>query len=161
VSIFTTSNTECLGCVDYYGWLRIKCALMRCEKCGMELRPGARFCRSCGVKVVLRPGPAKREDKDVMIFPITDKTSSRQRSSNLRSDALPPLAGTLRETVPLGGEVNQSSTYDLRRQSEAKPFFTLETDARPNPQHIRMIALVPVLLLLVILLFVFAFIAAR
>jgi uncharacterized Zn finger protein (UPF0148 family) len=160
VSIFTTSSNECLGRVDYPGWLRIKWALMLCEKCGIELRPGARFCRICGHKVVLRPEPDESEDEDVTIFPITERTSQPQRS-DLRSRALPPLAETLRETVPLRGKVNQSSTEDLRRESEAKPFFTLETEGGPNPQHLRMIALVPVLLLLVILLFVFAFLAAR
>ncbi len=138
---------------------------MLCEKCGVELRSGARFCRICGHKVVLRPesdqGPDKREDQVVTIFPITDKSSSRPQSSELGSGTLPPLAQTLRKTVPLRGEVNQSSTEDLRRQSEAQPFFTQETEAGPNRQHIRMIALVPVLLLLVILLFVFAFVAAR
>jgi zinc ribbon protein len=47
------------------------------------------------------------------------------------------------------------------REPEAKPFFTQALTADKNPQHKRLVTVVPLLLLVVILLFVFAYIAGR
>lgn len=48
-----------------------------------------------------------------------------------------------------------------RREPEAKPFFTQALTNDKNLQHRRLVTVVPLLLLVVILLFVFAYIAGR
>jgi len=60
---------------------------------------------------------------------------------------------------------NQLATTPIslpaQREPEAKPFFTQALTNDKNLQHKRLVTVVPLLLLVVILLFIFAYIAGR
>jgi hypothetical protein len=75
---------------------------------------------------------------------------------------LPPLDKTPRPKTVIRNQLATTPiSMPLQREPEAKPFFTQALTADKNPQHRRLIAVVPLLLLAVILLFVFAYIAGR
>lgn len=99
-----------------------------------------------------------------------DPTHTENLESSYQAVAADHLPG-VRRTVPPGDSVRtgpvemRDSLPDsgmLRAESEAKPFFTSVID-RPdgNPQHKRLVSVIPLLILAVILLFIFAYIAAK
>ncbi len=91
---------------------------------------------------------AGREVERALILPINEK---------LPTSGLTPAEGD--DQPP--GETEWLETGLLQRESEAKPFFTQVLDPGSNRQHKRLVAIVPLLLLAVILLFIFAYIAAK
>jgi zinc-ribbon domain len=75
---------------------------------------------------------------------------------------LPPIDKTPRAKTVIRNQLATTPiSMPLQREPEAKPFFTQALTADKSPQHRRLIAVVPLLLLAVILLFVFAYIAGR
>ncbi|MEP7271656.1 MAG: hypothetical protein ABI882_09120 [Acidobacteriota bacterium] len=63
--------------------------------------------------------------------------------------------------VPDTGEIQRTVTDRKARQNEYKPFFTQLGDAVPNRQHNRVVMVVPLLLIVSVLLFLFAYIASK
>jgi len=59
------------------------------------------------------------------------------------------------------GEINDAFAQRARREQEYKPFFTQVGTAVPNRQHKRVVMVVPLLLIVSILLFLFAYIASK
>jgi hypothetical protein len=75
---------------------------------------------------------------------------------------LPPLAKTARTKMVIGNQLATTPiSMPIEREPEVKPFFTQALTADKNPQHRRLVTVVPLLLLVVILLFIFAYIAGR
>jgi zinc-ribbon domain len=75
---------------------------------------------------------------------------------------LPPLAQTARAKTVIRNQLATTPiSMSMQQEQEVKPFFTQALTADKNPQHRRLIAVVPLLLLAVILLFIFAYIAGR
>jgi hypothetical protein len=75
---------------------------------------------------------------------------------------LPPLPQTARAKTVVGKQLATTPiSMPMEREPEAKPFFTQALTADKNPQHRRLITVVPLLLLVVIVLFIFAYIAGR
>ena len=59
------------------------------------------------------------------------------------------------------GDINDAFAQRARREQEYKPFFTQVGPAVPNRQHKRVVMVVPLLLIVSILLFLFAYIASK
>jgi zinc-ribbon domain len=75
---------------------------------------------------------------------------------------LPPLVQSSRAKTVIRNQLATSPiSMPVQREPEAKPFFTQALTADKSPQHRRLVAVVPLLLLAVILLFIFAYIAGR
>jgi zinc-ribbon domain len=75
---------------------------------------------------------------------------------------VPPLAKTARAKTLIGKQLATTPiSMPMQREPEAKPFFTQALTADKSPQHRRLVTVVPLLLLVVILLFIFAYIAGR
>jgi hypothetical protein len=75
---------------------------------------------------------------------------------------LPPLPKPSRAKTVIRNQLATSPiSMPMRQEPEAKPFFTQALTADKNPQHRRLVAVVPLLLLAVILLFIFAYFAGR
>lgn len=105
-------------------------------------------------------------DEEAIILPIKDL----QKSNNVESEGpeslpthldLPSLEVTNRVTTQIREEPEPAETGTLHPQSEAKPFFTRMLSPGENRHHKRLVAIVPLMLLVVIILFIFAYIAAK
>jgi zinc-ribbon domain len=100
----------------------------------------------------------KRSDQDIApdVAPDIAWMSARAQKE------LPPLPQTARAKTMLGKQLATTPiSMSIGREPEAKPFFTQALTADKNPQHRRLVAVVPLLLLVVIVLFIFAYIAGR
>jgi hypothetical protein len=64
-------------------------------------------------------------------------------------------------TAPPRAAASHPSTETMRRESANKPFFTQFIPAVSNRQHSRLVVTIPILLIVVILVFVLAYIAAK
>ncbi len=172
---------------------------MYCQKCGIEVRFEARFCRGCGEPVEARK--KQRESKPrltvalpreespphdadsqsgqsrtpgqieaSLILPIKDNSpDSNSGQKTPEPDAeiialtprpqseLPQLIATARVKRNIKEKVPPPMTGLSRPQEEVKPFFEQVWGADPESQQKRLIAVVPLVLLVVILLFVFAY----
>ena len=69
-----------------------------------------------------------------------------------------PSIATDKNRAPATSEIQADQ---LNGDADYKPFFTVVGHAVPNRQHGRLVLVVPLLLLVVILLFVFAYIASK
>jgi hypothetical protein len=103
------------------------------------------------------PPPNRRPKKtDQNIAQDIFRTSARTQRD------LPPPAKTSHQKSMIRNQLATTPiSMPLQQEPEAKPFFTQALTADKNPQHRRLIAVVPLLLLAVILLFIFAYIAGR
>jgi zinc ribbon protein len=101
--------------------------------------------------------------------PPVNRRAKKSDADQRRADAhtqndLPSLMKPARSNTVIR---NQLATTPISlpspptREPEAKPFFTQALTADKNLQHKRLVTVVPLLLLVVILLFVFAYIAGR
>jgi zinc-ribbon domain len=103
---------------------------------------------------VKRPPPKKPSSE--VLHPAGARLEARTQN-DLPSHINPSRSNTIIE--------NQVATTPIslhtRREPDAKPFFTQALTTESNPQHRRLVTVVPLLLLVVILLFVFAYIAGR
>jgi len=176
---------------------------MICRRCGVELRPNARFCKKCGEPIVIRPHrkntasrpptvlPRKRAISPMpdpqrdesprldrseygVVVPISEKqpTPARDQTEQepeseiisirpAKKNDLPPSLGKIRvpEAAPRNTQAPQAVVLRREQQVERPSSRALATDSsRPDK---KILALVPLLLLTVILLFIFAYIAAR
>ncbi len=98
--------------------------------------------------------------------PATNKTISESEREIVSLSPTAPndrqqLNRRSRVIAQITEKVSAPTTGPLRRQSEAKLLFTQPLDSDSNPQHKKLTAIVPLLLLAVILLFVFYYFAAR
>ena len=167
---------------------------MRCNKCGIELRPLAHFCRNCGVPVdnssqaeppsfrqtvilpkTASPAPLESVPEKAVILPINEavieQTEIHDRNLMLSrhsveadhlSGALKPPAETSRKTGSMDLDAVLPNTEMLKQESDAKPFFTSVLEGQNgNPQHKRLLSIIPFLLIALILIFIFAYIAAK
>jgi zinc-ribbon domain len=82
-------------------------------------------------------------------------------SARTQRDLLPPAKTSHAKTVIGNQPATTPISMPLQQEPEAKPFFTQALTADKSPQHKRLIAVVPLLLLAVLLLFIFAYIAGR
>ena len=92
---------------------------------------------------------------------IGSKRSSNPPSSDPPAPKLiipAPSISTEKNRAP---ETTQIKTDLLNGEADYKPFFTVVGHAVPNRQHGRLVLVVPLLLLVVILLFIFAYIASK
>jgi hypothetical protein len=117
--------------------------------------------------------PVEREKEDSLILPILDKPSETKQNQEQQPDSeivrlsppasveLPQLIQTSRVKRQLKEKVAPPITALTRRTSEIKPLLEQVLGADPEIQQRRLIAIVPLLLLVVILLFVFAYFAAK
>lgn len=102
--------------------------------------------------------------------PRTVLSTETPGNMRVRFDLMKPDTSDV-EHAPSTGQINSAPDTQpaverpplpQRRNEEMKPFFTQVSDAAtPNRQHNRLILVVPLLLLVAALLFVFAYIAAR
>jgi hypothetical protein len=118
--------------------------------------------------------PVEMEKEEALILPILEKPSeSKQNQAEQQPDSeivrlsppatleLPQLIHTSRVKRQLKEKVAPPITALARRTSEIKPLLEHVLGADPEIQQRRLIAIVPLLLLVVILLFVFAYFAAK
>jgi hypothetical protein len=118
--------------------------------------------------------PVEKQKEDALILPILDKPSGTKQNqaeqqpeseivpiSPPASVELPQLIQTSRVKRQLKEKVAPPITALARRTSEIKPLFEHVLGSDPEIQQKRLIAIVPLLLLVVILLFVFAYLAAK
>jgi zinc ribbon protein len=95
--------------------------------------------------------------------PKKPEADLRRADARTQND-LPPLVKPARSNTVIR---NQLATTPISlpspptQEPEAKPFFTQALTTDKNIQHKRLVTVVPLLLLVVILLFVFAYIAGR
>lgn len=176
---------------------------MFCGICGTEIRPQARFCRSCGAPVQDRqqqrqpnlnprltprqnlppiaqsprePVRELKQDEEFLILPITEKKSDKRDDYSVREaehgkrEPKPEIVSfdprSIIDMTPLlqkPGRKNNNARRNkvVLSESDAKPFFTRALKGEPNRHHQRLIGIVPVLMLVVIILFVFAYMATR
>ena len=128
----------------------------------------------CVMPPIPPPTPPPNPKEEVIILPIADVSSSSQplqprpESGTEIISVIMPSAPIKPPTIRIpqsarlvNPEANLSRTEMLRRESESKPFFTQSLSGVANRQHRRLVAIVPLFILIVILVFVFAYIAAR
>jgi hypothetical protein len=75
-------------------------------------------------------------------------------------DSHRPVATGSHQAVDTG-EISEAVAEKARRQEEYKPFFTQIGPAVTNRQHNRVVMVVPLLLIVSVLLFLFAYIASK
>jgi hypothetical protein len=84
----------------------------------------------------------------------------RKDEMRARLDLKKPLTADAHQ-LPQAAGIDGAPPEPWRLESEYKPFFTQVGTAIPNRQHNRLVMVVPLLLLVIILLFVFAYIASK
>jgi hypothetical protein len=106
------------------------------------------------------PDPAQQYHEVVFIPPPTIIDQPPPQPPTKRS--LPPLPPLVKPApaAPIT-KVAGSTTDQLQNQAAAKPFFTQLLSSNPNQQHKRLVIAVPLLLLAIIFVFVFAYIASK
>jgi zinc-ribbon domain len=178
---------------------------MYCGICGTEIRPQARFCRSCGAPIQDRPRQPNlnprlplrqnnppvaqpqnepirelKQDEEFLILPITEPITDRRedysfrQAEQVKQEQAPEIVSfdprsiidmspLLRKPARKSEKKNENAKKNriVLRDANAKPFFTRALKGEPNRHHQRLIGIVPVLMLVVIILFVFAYWAAR
>jgi len=174
---------------------------MFCGICGIEIRPQARFCRSCGAPIQERPHqpnlhprfpprnnlppiaqpprePVRelKQDEEFLILPITEEITEKRDDYSVREadyakrEPKPEIVSfdprSIIDMSPLLQKPARKNDKAKKNRivlgdSYAKPFFTRALKGEPNRHHQRLIGIVPVLMLVVIILFVFAYMAAR
>ncbi|MCI0665620.1 MAG: zinc ribbon domain-containing protein [Acidobacteria bacterium] len=117
-----------------------------------------------------------KQDEEFLILPITEKISeirddySVRESEHAKREPKPEIVSfdprSIIDMTPLlrkPGRKNNNARRNkvVLSESDAKPFFTRALKGEPNRHHQRLIGIVPVLMLVVIILFVFAYMAAR
>ena len=85
---------------------------------------------------------------------------NRRDEMRARLDLKKPLTADAHQ-APQPAGIDGASPEPWRPEAEYKPFFTQVGNAIPNRQHHRLVMVVPLLLLVAILLFVFAYIASK
>lgn len=161
---------------------------MYCQECGSEIRVNAKFCNSCGTQVrqrfgnvVVPPPPqppppppelpksqplsvhAWPNAEEAIVMPAIGGGKPRKDEMPTRLDLPAPGISTDKNRAPQTNEMKASELPATIRNGsrDLKPFFTQVGTAVTNRQHNRLFMVVPILLLLVILLFVFAYIASK
>ncbi len=102
-----------------------------------------------------------RAEEAIVMPAVGNKRSSNPLSSD---DSAPRVA------IPVPGittdknrapDTSEIQSDRMNGGAEYKPFFTVVGKAVPNRQHGRLVMVVPILLIVIILLFVFAYIASK
>ena len=160
---------------------------MYCQECGTEIRVNAKFCNSCGTQVrqrfgnaVVPPPPqppppppelpvnqplsvhAWPNAEEAIVMPAIGGGRPRKDEMPTRLDLSAPGISTDKNRAPQTNEMKASELPARLRNgsNDHKPFFTQVGTAVSNRQHNRLVMVVPFLLLVVILLFVFAYVAS-
>ena len=151
---------------------------MYCQECGSEIRVHAKFCNSCGTQVRQRFGPPAASQvttvppppeppppnqplsahswpnaEDAIVMPVIGGGRPREEMPTRRDVPAPGISTDKNRVPPQTGRMNGSR--------DLKPFFTQVGTAVSNRQHNRLVMVVPILLLVVVLLFIFAYIASK
>jgi hypothetical protein len=92
---------------------------------------------------------------------IGSKRSSNPPSRDIPAPKLIIHAPSITTDKNRAPETSEVQVDQLNGDADYKPFFTVVGNAVPNRQHGRLVLVVPLLLLVVILLFVFAYIASK
>lgn len=92
--------------------------------------------------------------------PIASADDQEKEEMFARFDLQKPLT-TSATRAPESSEVKSRKPQRSRREAEYKPFFTQIGKAIPNKQHNRVVMIVPLLLVVALLLFVFAYVASK
>lgn len=152
---------------------------MFCQECGTQLRARAKFCNKCGTPVqqrfseedvitpplpptVSQPAPLPKPALPKAKTPVSHPSQSAVADKRIAQlDTTKSTTTTRSHQTSLPYETATSTHYRWQREAELKPFFTKIAPALPNRHHNRLIMIVPLLLAVVILIFLFAYIAAR
>jgi hypothetical protein len=117
-----------------------------------------------------------KQDEEFLILPITEKiTENRDDYWNRpaeqpKREPKPEIVSfdprSMIDMSPLLQKTPRKNDNPRKKrvvisEADAKPFFTRALKGEPNRHHQRLIGIVPVLMLVVIILFVFAYMAAR
>jgi hypothetical protein len=117
-----------------------------------------------------------KQDEEFLILPITEQISDKRddysvkKAEQVKAEPKPEIVSfdprSMIDMSPLLQKTAQKKNNAKKKrivlkESDAKPFFTRALKGEPNRHHQRLIGIVPVLMLVVIILFVFAYMAAR
>jgi hypothetical protein len=117
-----------------------------------------------------------KQDEEFLILPITEQISDKRDdysvkpAEQVKVEPKPEIVSfdprSMIDMSPLlqksaKKKNNAKKNRAVLSEADAKPFFTRALKGEPNRHHQRLIGIVPVLMLVVIILFVFAYMAAR
>jgi hypothetical protein len=152
---------------------------MYCQQCGAQIRSRARFCNQCGTQVrqrfVTPIEPRREASKD---GPRSDQQPLLRHAWPHAEEAIvmPAVPKTVKPSSPRPPERSETTTRvdlppppsiepakpaPLAPRQAPKAFFTQIGTALPNRQHSRLVLVVPIVLLIAMIVFIFAYIAAR